>query len=476
MDKWRENLDRPNKTRVGSESEKSQRNCSTVLTAPRILNPLKLGSMGAGSSVAGKYTADAPSEDARALVDKLGPDFGSLKARVADLSGAALVDEVRAFQSFLDAKGPPPAAAAAAADAAADATAADAFVGGEAPWAPEASEPMWSIFKALEQRGVQLEGCETKWDDCHAAAQDACEANDGGASALALAAQWNLVPGVHYAPESILAIWQATDEAKRDVARLEKLLATFKAAPEQYATKDAVAAKQQKVAAAEAEFDKWSKGKNFPDDKTEDDIWAEFVTQSCGGDDPKRTSIGIEVDWARLEKAAAAPRALLAFCESGGELPKEYASLANSRRSFTTNWKPKAKALVGGYLFNKGKGGRASGAVYQLTGVVDPRTVKVRVLGGAKGVAPEVKALGADPNAVDVNKAVFLLDLLHPAPLETHLNEYSDAIDAITDGIVTGGGALFHGLPKDIRHECEMELLEGKTVQSLDADGNPVYG
>ena len=85
---------------------KIQRNCSTVLTAPRILNPLKLGSMGAGSSVAGKYTADAPSEDARALVDKLGPDFDSLKARVAGLSGAALVDEVRAFQSFLDAKGP----------------------------------------------------------------------------------------------------------------------------------------------------------------------------------------------------------------------------------------------------------------------------------------------------------------------------------------------------------------------------------
>ena len=33
-----------------------------------------------------------------------------------------------------------------------------------------------------------------------------------------------------------------------DGARLEKLLAAFKAAPEQYATKDAVAAKQQKVA------------------------------------------------------------------------------------------------------------------------------------------------------------------------------------------------------------------------------------
>ena len=421
--------------------------------------------MGAGSSVTENFTADAPSEAALALVDKLGPGFDSLKARVTGLSSAALVDEVRAFQSFLDVTGPPPGAAVTdAADA--DATAADKL---EPPWAPDRSKPLPSLFAALDSRGTQLSSLENKWDSTMQAAADAREANDDGASALALASEWDLLPGVHFAPESILPVWQAADEAKSNVVRIEKLLALFKSQPGRYAAPDTLAAKKQKVAAAEREFAKWSSGKQWSEDYPDDAIWAQFVEASCGGDDPKATRIGTEVDWARLEKAAAAPRALIAFCESGGELPAEYASLTKSRRSFTTNWKPRAKALVGGYLFNKGKGGRASGAVYQLIGVVDPRTVTVRALSGAKGVSPEIRALGTDPNAVDMNKAAFLLDLLHPAPLETHLNEYSDAIDAITDELVRNKS---YDLPNELRWECIEEMPEHVRDAIMEEDFN----
>ena len=77
MDEWRENGSI--QTRVDRTNRKIPKKLFDSVAAPRILNPLKLGSMGAGSSVAGKHTARA--SRTRAAVDKLGPD--SVRSRRA---------------------------------------------------------------------------------------------------------------------------------------------------------------------------------------------------------------------------------------------------------------------------------------------------------------------------------------------------------------------------------------------------------
>jgi hypothetical protein len=145
---------------------------------------------------------------------------------------------------------------------------------------------------------------------------------------------------------------------------------------------------------------------------------------------------------ARCERRA---RALLRWVASGGEVPihARAALLSEKHNGFVTHWRPKASALVGGYLTTKKSFHGAPFCAFTLLGEREPNAVAMQCLSAVEKAPPAILAIPFVARSTSAAKAVREKRVQPPSdvPPRNRRPKWMDWVDTTSNAVARAKAA-----------------------------------